>query len=202
MYAFSDAGVPDLWAVTGAGTLTIQASPESLAGGGISGNVFVLSNKTVTQKVTVRKDVDFVAQPDKIYYSFSARVRKNTVGTASITLSNRNETHTIPLPDQTEFYWQQVKLENLLPLDDHYEITITSDTDANLQVTDVMLAPGETVRQWTQSNGEAMNTNVAITDDGMTIRSNVFRNDYTKIDALGIQVHKHEAGGTNLRVQW
>lgn len=195
MYAFDDAGVPDLWTVTGAGSLLIQASPESLSGGGISGNAFALSNKTVSQLVTVRKDVDFVAQPDKIYYSFSARVKKNTVGTASITLSNRNETWTIPLPDQTEYYWQAVKLENLLPLDDHYTITITSDAAANLQVTDVMLAPGETIRQWTQSNGEAMNTNVAITDDGMTIRSNVFRNDYTKIDALGIEVHKHEAGG-------
>ena len=195
MYAFNDAGVPDLWDVTGGGTLIIQASPESLSGGGISGNTFALSNKTVSQKVTVRKDVDFVLQEDKIYYSFSARVKKNTVGDASITLSNRNETWTIPLPDQTEFYWQVVKLENLLPLDDHYDITITSDADANLQVTDVMLAPGETVRQWTQSNGEAMNTNVSITDDGMTIRSSQFRNDYTKIDALGIEVHKHEAGG-------
>lgn len=195
MYSFSDDGVPDYWEVAGTGVLTIQASPESLSGGGISGNVFTLSNETVSQNVTVRKDVDFIAQDQKLYYSLSARVRKNTVGAASITLSNRNETHIIDLPDQTEYYWEAVSIEGLLPLDDHYDITIQSDADANLQVTDVMLSPGENVRQWTQSNGEAMNTNVAITDDGMTIRSNVFRNDYVRIDALGFEVHKHEAGG-------
>lgn len=195
MYAFSDNGVPDYWAVAGTGALTIQASPESLSGGGISGNVFTLENETVSQNVTVRKDVDFIPLDQKLYYSFSARVRKNTVGVASITLSNRNETHIIELPDQREYYWEAVSIETLLPLDDHFDITIQSDADANLQVTDVMLSPGENVRQWTQSNGEAMNTNVAITDDGMTIRSNVFRNDYVRIDALGFEVHKHEAGG-------
>lgn len=195
MYSYSDAGVPALWDVTGTGTLTIQASPESLSSGGISGNVFSLNDKSVSQSVTVRKDVNYILQADKMYYSFSARVKKNIVGVASITLTNRNESHTIDLPDQTEFYWEVVSVEGLLPLDDYYTITFTSDADANLQVTDVMLSPGENIRQWTQSNGEAMNTNVAITDDGMTIRSNVFRNDYTKIDALGFEVHKHEAGG-------
>lgn len=196
MYAFSDDGVPDYWTVDGTGSLTIQASPESLSGGGISGNVFTLNNETVSQTVPVRKDMDFVAQDDKLYYSFSARVRKNTVGTAYIMLTNRNDPpHIIELPDQTEFYWQPVSIAGLLPLDDYYVISIFSDADANLQVTDVMLSPGETTRQWTQSNGEAMNTNVAITDDGMTIRSNVFRNDYVRIDALGFEVHKHEAGG-------
>lgn len=196
MYSFNDEGQPDFWNVSGTGTLLIQASPESLSAGGISGNVFTLNEKTVTQRIPVLKDVDYIASADKQYYSFSARVRKNTVGNAYISLTNGyEEPHIIELPDQQEFYWEAVKLEGLLPLDDHYVITIYSDSDANLQVTDVMLSPGETIRQWTQANGEAMNTNVAITTDGMTIRSNVFRNDYTKIDALGIEVHKHEAGG-------
>lgn len=127
MYAFSDSGVPDYWTLSGAGSLIIQASPESLSGGGISGNVFTLNDKSVTQQVIVRKDVDFVAEADKIYYSFSARVKKNTVGTASVTLSNRNESHTIELPDQTNYYWEAISLEGLLPLDDHFDITITSD---------------------------------------------------------------------------
>lgn len=198
MYAFDDNGTPDYWAASGNGTLIIQASPESLAGGGISGNTFSLNDKAVSQTVTVRKDVDYIAEPEKLYYSFSARVKKNVVGTASIVLSNRNETHVLELPDQREYYWEAVTLEGLLPLDDHYDLTIISDAEANLQVTDVMISPGKDTRQWTQSNGEAMNTNVAITDDGMTIRSNVFRNDYTKIDALGFEVHKHEAGGEKI----
>lgn len=200
MYEADDDGNPKHWDVTGPGTLLIQASPESLSAGGLSGNVFTLSDKTVSQSVPVLKNVDFISQGATQYYTFSARVRKNTVGSAYITLTNsqtgiEEEEHVYLLPDQQEFYWESISMTKLLPLDDHYVLTIYSDADANLQVTDVMLSPGETLLQWQQASTEAMNTNVAITVDGMTIRSDVFRNDYTRIDALGFEVHKHEAGG-------
>lgn len=195
MYAFDNEGLPDSWTVTGAGTLIIQASPESQAAGAVSGNQFTLDNKAVTQRVTVRKDVDFIEEENKQYYSLSARVKKNIVGVAHIKLTNRNETVTIDLPDQTGYYWDIVSLEAILPLDDHYEVEIYSDTDADLQVTDLILAPGKVRHEWTQANGEVMNQSVAITKDGMTIRSPQFKNDYTKIDALGFEVHSKEVGG-------
>lgn len=198
MYAFDDTGVPDSWTMTGAGTLTIQASPESLSAGAVSGNQFSLSDKTATQTVTVRKDVDFIPEDEKTYYSISARVKKNTVGVASITLINRNETLTIDLPDQTSYFWDVVTLEAILPKDDHYDIAITSDSDADLQVTDIILAPGKTRHEWTQANGEMMNSSVAITKDGITIRSSALKNNYTTIDALGFEVHKQDAGGNRI----
>lgn len=198
MYAFDDTGLPNNWTMTGAGTLSIHASPESLSAGAVSGNQFTLINKTATQTVTVRKDVEFVAEDDKSYYTFSARVKKNTVGVASITLTNRNETLTIALPDQTSYYWDIVSIEAILPKDDHYDIDITSDTSAGLQVTDVIIAPGKSRHEWTQANGEVMNSSVAITSDGMTIRSSAFQNNYTKIDALGFEVHKKDAGGNRI----
>jgi hypothetical protein len=198
MYAFDNDGLPDSWEVTGTGSLVIQASPESLSAGAVAGNAFTLSDKTVTQRVTVRKDVDFILEDDKTFYSFSAKVKKNVVGTAYITLTNRNETLTIDLPDQEGYYWDTVKIEEILPKDDHYVIEVHSDDDADLQVTDLMLAPGQTQREWTQSNGEVMNASVAITVDGMTIRSPQFPNDYTKIDALGLEVHSKEAGGARV----
>ena len=198
MYAFDDSGLPDSWTMTGTGSLVIQASPESLTAGAVSGNAFTLSDKTATQTVTVRKDVDFIPEDDKTYYSISARVKKNTVGVASITLTNRNETLTIDLPDQTSYFWDTVTLEGILPKDDHFDIAITSDSDADLQVTDLILAPGKTRHEWTQANGENMNSSVAVTDDGIRIRSSAFKNNYTKIDALGFEVHKQEAGGERI----
>jgi len=198
MYAFDDSGNPDKWTMTGSGSFTIQASPESLAAGAVSGNAFTLSDMTATQTVTVRKDVDFITEDEKTYYSISARVKKNTVGTASITLTNRNETLTIDLPDQTSYFWEVVSLEGILPKDDHYDIAITSDADADLQVTDVILAPGKTRHEWTQANGEVMNSSVAMTDEGITVRSSIYQNNYTKIDALGFEVHKQEAGGERI----
>lgn len=186
------------WIISGPGTLAIQSSPESITAGGISGNQFTLSDKTATQRVAVRMDVNYIQEEEKTYYSLSARVKKNIVGTASITLTNRNETLTIDLPDQTEYYWTQVSLENFLAQDDYYDVVITSDEDADLQVTDVILAPSKSKREWTQANGETMNTTMAVMDDGVTIRSNKFRDDYTRITALGFEVHKHEAGGDRI----
>lgn len=195
MYAFNTSNVPNSWTVSGAGTLAIQASPESLTAGAVAGNAFTLTNKTVKQTVTVRKDVAFIPEAQKTYYAISAKVKKNLVGTAWIKLTNRNQTLTIPLPDQTSYYWDTVKLEEILPLDDYYEIEIYSDASAGLQVTDLILAPGKTKREWSQANGEVMNSSVSITKDGMTIRSPQFQNDYTKIDALGFEVHSKEVGG-------
>ncbi len=195
MYARDIDNVPENWTVTGSGTLNIQASTESKTAGAVAGNAFTLSDKTVNQTITVRKDVDFIAEDDKTYYSISAKVKKNTVGAAYIKLTNRNEVLTIDLPDQTSYYWDTVKIEEILPKDDYYDIEISSDDDADLQVTDLIFAPGKTKREWTQSNGEVMNSSVSVTEDGMTIRSPQFQNNFTKIDALGIEVHSKEAGG-------
>ena len=198
MYAFDSEGAPESWTVAGTGSLLIQSSPESLTAGAVAGNAFTLSDETVTQTITVRKDVDFIPEDNKTYYAFSAKVKKNTVGAAHIKLINRNETLTIDLPDQEGYYWDTVKLEEILPLDDHYEIEIYSDADADLQVTDVILAPGKTKREWTQANGEVMNLSTTITEEGLTIRSPQFPNDYTKMDALGFEVHSKEVGGNRV----
>lgn len=195
MYAYDSDGAPDSWTIDGTGTLTIQASSESLTAGAVSGNAFILNGETATQRITVRKDVGFIDEDDKTYYSLSARVKKNTVGDAHIKLINRNETLTIDLPDQTSYYWDTVTLEEILPLDDYYDVEIYSDTDANLQVTDLIFAPGKSKREWAQKNGEVMNTSVSVTENGMTIRSPQFASNYTKIDALGFEVHSQKVGG-------
>jgi hypothetical protein len=200
MYAFDNDGKPDSWDLeeSSEGTLTIQASNESLSRGAVSGNQFTLRDMVVTQRVTVRKDVEFIDEDDKLYYSISARVKKNTVGTAWIKLINRNEELVIELPDQESYFWDIVKLEEILPQDDYYDVEIYSDDDAELQVTDLMLSPGMTRKQWTQANGEMMNSSVAITKEGITVRSSAFTQNYTKIDALGFEVHKQSADGARV----
>lgn len=195
MYAVDDEGVPENWEVTGSGTLKIEASPESRSAGGVSGNAFTLIDKTVAQRVEVKKDFEFIPEDQKTYYTLSLKVKKNTVGAAYIKLSNRNEEHQIDFPDQEEYYWASFDLPELLPQDAYFDIEIYSDADAELQVTDLMLSIGKYRHEWTQANGEIMNTSVSITEDGMTIRSAEFRNDYTRLTALGLEVHSKDAGG-------
>jgi hypothetical protein len=196
MYAYNNLSYPDNWTTTvgSSGTITIQGNPESRNEGGISGNSFTLKDATVKQTFTVRKDASFIPDDQKTYYSFSAKVKKNLVGTAYIKLSNRNETHQIDLPTGTAYFWDSVTIDGLLPQDDYYEIEINSDTDASLQVTDTMMSLGQYTHAWTAAPGELGNSSVSITEDGMTIRQAQYRYNYMKMDALGLEVHQKVIG--------
>lgn len=198
MYAYNNLGYPDSWTTThvdGDGTtITIQGSPESKNAGGVSGNTFILRGVKVVQTVSVKKDVDTIPEESKTYYTLSMKVKKNLVGTAYIKLSNRNESHQIDLENGDEYYWEDFTIDALLPKDDHYDLEIYSDDDAQAQFTDVMLSIGEYRHSWTQAPGEVGNASVAITEDGITIRQDQFRYNYTKIDALGFEVHKKVLG--------
>jgi hypothetical protein len=195
MYAFDNEQLPENWTLSGDGTHVIQSSPESLTAGAVAGNTFTLSNKSAVQRVSVRKDFDFVTEEKKTYYAISARVKKNIVGDAWIKLSNRNQTLTIPLPDQEGYFWDSVSFESILPLDDYFDIEVYSDADASLQVTDLIMAPGKTKREWSQANGEVMNATGSFTVDGLTMRSPQFPNDYTKLDHMGLEVHSKDSSG-------
>lgn len=177
--------------------LTINASPESRSYGAISGNAFTLRNgDTVKQTISVRKDVEFVPDDQKTYYTLSARVKKGSVGSGYIRLKNRNEEIEIELPDQTSYLWEQVFIEGILPQDDYFDISVLAHGDpaVELQVTDLMLAIGKTRHEWTQAPGEFNTAEVAITQDGITVREAEFPDNYTSIDALGFNIHYKKDG--------
>ena len=66
----------------------------------------------------------------------------------------------------------------------YYIIEFYGSTDSNVIFTDNMLAIGEQKSQWTQANGEVMNTQVNINLDGITVKSSVYLGDYTVISPL------------------
>ena len=198
MYAYNNLGYPEEWTTTHVGgegsTIVIQGSAESKAAGGLSGHIFTLNGTKVVQKVTVRKDADFIAEEHKTFYTFNIKVKKDLVGVAYIKLSNRQEEHIIDLPNGEEYLWNDFSIPGLLPQDDHYEIEIYSDSDANAQFTDAMLSVGEYTHSWTQAPGEAMNMVRSDTVDGTYWRSPQLRYNDTHISPLGMNVHQRIRG--------
>lgn len=182
MFAYDNENNPNNWEVEGDGNLVISTNAESLNYGAISGHGFTLLNKTVRQRVTVAQYDESNSNPT--YYSFSCRIKKDTTGTCYVKLYNSNEEHIISLEAGENAYYKEYKIDKLLPKDTYYDIEFYGSIDSNATFTDNMLTIGEYTSQWTQANGEIMNTQVNISIDGIIVKSSIYAGDYTIVSPL------------------
>ena len=182
MFAYDTDGKPNDWETSGAGTLLISASAEAMANGGLSGHVFVLNNKTVKQTIRVKASTD--SDSNKVYYTFSTRIKKNATGSCYVKLYNDVEEHIIEIPIGESVFYKEYTLQALLPKNDYYIIEFYGSADSDATFTDNMLSVGEYKTQWQQASGEVMNTQVNINLDGVLIKSSVYLGDYTVMSPL------------------
>ena len=182
MFAYDSEANPNDWNTSGAGTLLISASAEAMANGSLSGHVFVLNNKTVNQTVRVKASAD--SDPNKVYYTFSTRIKKNVTGSCYVKLYNEVEEHIIEIPVGESVFYKEYTIQALLPKDDHYIVEFYGSADSDATFTDNMLSVGEYKTQWQQASGEVMNTQVNINLDGVLIKSSVYLGDYTVMSPL------------------
>lgn len=184
MFAYDEKNNPNNWEVEGDGTLNITSSAEALSSGGLSGHIFTLLDKTVRQKVSVKLDSDDIPAEQKVYYTFSTKIKKDVTGMCYVKLYNSNEEHIIQLNEGDSSFYGDYEIKALLPKDTYYIVEFYGSSDSNATFTDNMLAIGEYKTQWTQANGEIMNTQVNINLDGVLVKSSVYLGDYTVMSPL------------------
>ena len=184
MFAYDENGNPNSWEISESGSLFINSSAEAMNNGSISGHVFTLSNKTVKQKVSVKIDSDDIPLDQKTYYTFSTKIKKDITGTCYIKLYNSNEEHIIELSEGESSFYGDYEIKGLLPKDNYYIVEFYGSEDSNATFTDNMFALGEYRSQWTQANGEIMNTQVNISLDGIVVKSSIYAGDYTIVSPL------------------
>lgn len=184
MFGYDSNKIPNDWTLSSTGTLDIQASSEASASGGISGNIFTLNNKTVKQRVIVKQDTADIPTDQKSYYTFSCKVKKNSTGTGYIKISNANEEYIINLNNGEAPFYGDYEIKGLLPKLNYYEVELYGSTGSNMTFTDCMFALGEYKTQWQQANGEIMNTQVNVNQNGILVRSSVYLGDYTVMSPL------------------
>ena len=186
MYAYDENTLlPSIWESSSAidttkkHSITYDNDSNSLNHGCISGRSFDIRNMSVKQKILVTKDNSEIL--NKIYYSFSCKVKKpNTVKT-TVKLYNSNDTLVKEYPVGTSVNYEIVSFEKLLPNDSYYYIEFISegsDTEGTI-VTDCVFNIGEYTIPWQLSTGEILNSNLTINQEGITIRSNIYDGDYT-----------------------
>lgn len=175
MFAYDTNNIPSDWDMSEAGELLINSNAESLTAGGISGHGFTLKGKTVSQKIYV--------SPNSVY-TFSTRIKKGLDGNCYIKIYNSNEEHIIEIQEGEESFYKNYEIKSLTPSDNYYIVEFYGSADSDATFTDNMFSLGQYKSQWTQANGEIMNTQVNVTIDGVLVKSTKYLGDYTVMSPL------------------
>lgn len=184
MFGYDTNKIPTEWNISSSGIIDMYTDPESLKKGGISGHCFKLLGKTAIQRVIVQKDNEEIPESQKMYYSFSCKIKKIASGTAKIKLYNDNEEYIKELGNGDIADYLEVSFEKLLPKSNYYIIELYGSEDSEAVFTDVILSPGQYKSQWQQANGEVMNTQVNINIDGVVVKSSLYQGNYTIMSPL------------------
>lgn len=184
MFAYDDNNVPSSWEVSEEGSLQMFSDTESITAGAISGHSFLLKNKKVKQKISVKMDSNDVPEEQKNYYSFCTKIKKDITGTCYVKLYNSNEEYIIELTEGEDSFYGNYEIKGLLPKDNYYIIEFYGSEDSNATFTDNMFSIGEYSIPWSQASGEIMNTQVNINIDGVLVKSSVYAGDYTVMSPL------------------
>lgn len=180
MFAYDNDKLPTGWELEGDGELIINSDAESLANGGLSGHGFSVVGKIARQRVQVKVS----AEGENTYYTFSTKIKKDAVGSCYVKLYNTSESYIIEVPSGTEAYYADYEIKAVSPKESYYIVEFYGSADSNAFFTDNMLALGEYKSQWTQANGEVMNTQVNINLNGVLVKSSVYKGDYTVMSPL------------------
>ena len=188
-YAKNQDGTLVEWTKNNTGEVKSYTSPESKSYGAISGNTIELKKgASITQRLNV-------ASSGKIPYSLSFKCKKGSIGTATVKLSNTIDSFVITIPEGKEIVWQNYDLTKLDPSMNYLDITVsTSNNCEQFLITDLMVNMGDQVVPWVQANGEILNTQVAVNDQGMMVSSSVYSGDYVQITPLGMSGHSNVTG--------
>ena len=188
-YAKNQDGTLVEWTKNNTGEVKSYTSPESKSYGAISGNAIELKKgASITQRLNV-------ASSSKIPYSLSFKCKKGAIGTATVKLSNTIDSFVITIPENKEIIWQSYDLTNLDPSMNYLDITVsTSNNCEQFLITDLMVNMGDQSIPWAQANGEILNTQVAVNDQGMMVSSSVYSGDYVQITPRGMSGHSNVTG--------
>lgn len=187
MFAYDNENKPYNWELEGDGTLTIVSDVDFQKSGGLSCHGFTLSNKTVrTDKIPVK----CFDENNPLYYSFSTKLKTEYTSDCRVRIYNPdiNEEYIIDLSESEattdsagNLVIKEFSFNGIMPKGDYFIIEFSCLGDSEATFTDNMLSIGEQSLQWSQANGEVMNTQVNISLDGIVVRSDTVLGDYTVI---------------------
>lgn len=158
-------------------TSSVDIQQNSTSGGG-----FVLNSSSIKQKITVK--LNSATTTNKQQYSFSCKVKKGADSKGYIKIYNDNENYIVTLDESIQNY-DEFSIQGMTPTMNYYYVELISE-HGSILFTDNMFNIGNLTTTWSQANGEILNTQVNITNNGIVVKSLQFDNNgqYTVISPL------------------
>lgn len=179
------------WVHGGTGTVTSSSSAGSLAAGATSGYAIDLVGSTaqISQQIAVATTQA---------YSFGFRVNKALGdGSARVYLQNSVTSYFIDILSGTEYQWAELKLENITPGQNFWNvILVINGTTTKIEITDLRVLLGTTLSPWVQSHDEILNTQVALTTEGIRVSSSSNPGDYTVMTPIEFKGYSVVSGSS------
>jgi hypothetical protein len=187
------------WTHSGTGAIASDSSAGSLAVGATSGYVIILAGSSA--KITQTQPISVATTKA---YSLGFRVNKLAGdGSARVTLTNSVTTYYIDILNAVGYAWQELVLENIIPGQNIWNVTVevTSPT-TKIEITDLRVLLGATISPWVQSHDEILNTQVALTTEGIRVTSSANQGgDYTVMTPIEFKGYSN-ISGTSQPVFW
>lgn len=157
-----------------AGQIASQSSAESKLQGGLSGQIILLDGTRIEQGVHVTQWDDGQPADAQTEYTLTFRVRKLAgAGSASyIRIFTQVGEHRIELGDNDAPFYTEYTVGNLRPHASIATVEIYAGPGSQLAISDLMLNVGGFKTPWQQAQGEIMNTQVSVTNEGLRVKSN------------------------------
>lgn len=179
------------WTKSGTGEVTSYSSAGSLAAGGVSGFAIELIGSTpqISQRIEVSTT---------LVYSLGFRVNKALGdGAARVYLQNDVTNYYIDIASGTSYQWAELKLENISPGQNFWNvIVVVNNPTTKIEITDLRVLLGETISPWVQSHDEILNTQVALTTEGIRVSSSSNPGDYTVMTPIEFKGYSNISGSS------
>lgn len=179
-------GSYSFWTLSGDGTISVLPSAEAASFGSLSGQVIRLQNKSITQAINVMADSDTIEEDNKVYYTFGCRIRKTAAGEGLIKISDGYSEWEIAIPNGDAPVYAEYVIEKILPKSSVLTLEVSGSDEADLTITDMMLAVGDYRSQWTQANGELANTQTQIDVQGVKVSSSTTDDSNSQLSSQGV----------------
>ena len=181
------------------GNVETTTNTELLTNGSKSGSAFVFNEGKILQKINVKADDDAIPLEEKTRYTFSTIIKKGLLGNCCFKIYNDLEEYNISLLENEESFYKEYVIKGVLPKQSFYFIEIYGSEDSNSTFTDNMCNVGNIKTPYQQATNEILNTQVNINDNGVLVKSNVYKGNYTIMSPLEFAGYAN-VSGTILRV--
>ncbi|MDD3267636.1 MAG: hypothetical protein PHC75_10720, partial [Burkholderiales bacterium] len=181
------------------GNVSHVSNTELISNGSKSGGAFLFNGGTIRQLISVKADDETISQSEKTFYTFSTIIKKGLIGSCYFKIYNDVEEYIIQIPENEEVFYKPYELKGLLPQQPFYYVEMYGSEGSASTFTDNLGNVGTSKIPYTQALNEILNAQVNLNNNGVLVKSSIYKGSYTIMSPLEFAGYA-DVNGTVARV--